>query len=500
MEVNLHNSHDSCYADSFLIFILVYHRIPFFLDNFYESAKNDIKIKQDGLPAEFFNRIFIARNLQQTEAYYIAELRQLLGNMQTHLAQKTRTCTDYRDKFRDILQAIWYRNKDKLQPRITNLQDTDTWNKTDLESSDLLQYLLYLFNVPPHNIYLLPESGFRYDTNELGKKIPLSQDELARMSTPNIQIPGLIYNVFATETDEIVPAIQTRDSLDYMKFIMPSTEAQNTLIYPNDNNLHLLFLTTILPNELKRTDITQDTTSTLPADIKDKYAGLINHDIVKFNKWVYDETSKAFINYIARDDLPIIFINVNRIIRHHNGTKELSPHPVDLTEYITNPVTGTKYILIGGTIHLGGHTGGHYTAYIRNPANNDFYYYNDIGSTVGRIGDYNQLLHANPDISKYGTTLIYIKEADYQIQHNASSASYDSNNNSGPPPRQIIQQQMELPRGKKKRQTRRRMRKRTIQQEQAELTRQRQEQAELARQRQYASRPDPAKINFIALD
>lgn len=420
MNIRLFNLANSCYADSALIFILIYHAVPFFSDNFYTSTKNNWTQYNDvqGLSREFYNTEFIIQDNPYTEMAYVRWLRQLLDGMKNDVQTNARAC-DNRNVFRFVLQDIWNRNKRYLQRKITNLGAVDNWINSQLEASDLFQYLIYLFNCLPNDIILKPYSGFRYDTNILGKKIELTHEALSAITTTKIQVPGLINRMFPTVKDEVPQSIQTLDSIDYTKFKMPSTEGQSTLLYPADTNLHKLMLTTILPNELKtKSKIPINVNANLNDDIRIAYAELINRDIVKFNKWTYDNDNKVFVNYVCKKDLPIIFININRIIRNQNGEKELSLSPIEMTEYITNPVTKTKYILIGGTIHSGTVSRGHYTAYIRDPEDDKYYYYNDSDSTITPVGNYTQLLQASPNISTNSTTLIYIKEADYQTQKN----------------------------------------------------------------------------------
>ena len=465
MQISLHNLANSCYADSALIFILVYHEVPFFRDNFYTSTKNNWTQYNDvqGLSDEFYNTEFNIDGAPHTEKEFVTSLRTLLDNMKSDIEQNIQACKN-RNKFRLVLQYIWARNKDILKKKITNLGAVDNWTNSQLEASDLFQYLIYLFNCLPHDIILKPYSGFRYDINNPGKKLALTHEELSKHTTDKTQIPGLINRAYATDTDEVPQSIQTLDSIDYTKFKMPSTEGQSTLLYPADTNLHKLMLTTILPNELQPNVNIQN----LTPEIQKAYSGLINRDIVKFNKWTYDDDNKVFVNYVCKKDLPIIFININRIIRHQNGNKALSLSPIEMTEYITNPVTKTKYILIGGTIHGGTVSGGHYTAYIRDPEDDKFYYYNDSGSTITQIGNYTQLLQASPNISTNSTTLIYIKEEDYTTQKNYTldqDEYYNTTNNSNSQSANSHQQPATPPQ----------------------------------HQTQRFVKPDPAKINFIQL-
>ena len=56
-------------------------------------------------------------------------------------------------------------------------------------------------------------------------------------------------------------------------------------------------------------------------------------------------------------------------------------------------------------VHQGIHTGGHYTAYLKIKGN--WYYYNDIGPSIKKIGNYRDLLSSSPSVTRHGTLHFY---------------------------------------------------------------------------------------------
>jgi len=90
--------------------------------------------------------------------------------------------------------------------------------------------------------------------------------------------------------------------------------------------------------------------------------------------------------------------------------KRASPYS---TRTISTKIIPDKTIIVGNkslslsaiVVHRGSRSGGHYTAYLK--LGQVWYYYNDLGPSIKRVGTYKNLLSYDPSPIKYGTLHFY---------------------------------------------------------------------------------------------
>ena len=90
--------------------------------------------------------------------------------------------------------------------------------------------------------------------------------------------------------------------------------------------------------------------------------------------------------------------------------KRASPYS---TRTISTKIIPDKTIIVGNkslslsaiVVHRGSRSGGHYTAYLK--LGQVWYYYNDMGPSINKVGSYEKLLSYDPSPVKYGTLYFY---------------------------------------------------------------------------------------------
>lgn len=114
----------------------------------------------------------------------------------------------------------------------------------------------------------------------------------------------------------------------------------------------------------------------------------------------YYKGHKRVFNIITIVDTPYLIFNLYR--NDPNGMNKIQ------TEIIpSEQILLSKHVLSLSSIvvHQGIHTGGHYTAYLKIKGN--WYYYNDIGPSIKKIGNYRDLLSSSPSVTRHGTLHFY---------------------------------------------------------------------------------------------
>lgn len=114
----------------------------------------------------------------------------------------------------------------------------------------------------------------------------------------------------------------------------------------------------------------------------------------------YYKGHKRVFNIITLVDTPYLIFNLYR--NNPIGMNKIQ------TEIIpSEQILLSKHVLSLSSIvvHQGIHTGGHYTAYLKIKGN--WYYYNDIGPSIKKIGNYRDLLSSSPSVTRHGTLHFY---------------------------------------------------------------------------------------------
>ena len=114
----------------------------------------------------------------------------------------------------------------------------------------------------------------------------------------------------------------------------------------------------------------------------------------------YYKGHKRVFNIITIVDTPYLIFNLYR--NDPNGMNKIQ------TEIIpSEQILLSKHVLSLSSIvvHQGIHTGGHYTAYLK--IKGSWYYYNDIGPSIKKIGNYRDLLSSSPSVTRHGTLHFY---------------------------------------------------------------------------------------------
>jgi hypothetical protein len=382
--------------DSLFIFILLYKNTPFF-SNFYtkidlennknipDSLKNnkDIKIAVASIP-QYFNDLYnnICKNSNSSNvAACRLNIRKNLNFIGGILANNTNMQAGSKKRRK--------KTKTPITSKVGNIGNyvknfARDWLNDQQDSSELLEFLMYIYNI---------NTNITYDINKCYE-----------------------YNYKDKEYSVITEKIYT----DRINKLSPSHRADyiaNKLTY---------HVTTYAEQNLKLfdTDILDpigNGNNTPPTVIK-----TYNNALIVFNKWdVINLTHKMsnkiepdddyiVVNYKINNPLPIFIIQINRLLVTNNDT-QFNDAKINIPLHITNPDNKShKYILIGGTIHYGGSKGGHYTAYILNPATNTYFYYDNNGGNWVEIGLYDKLI--TTDFSTRCTLIFYILESDYITQ------------------------------------------------------------------------------------
>ena len=100
-------------------------------------------------------------------------------------------------------------------------------------------------------------------------------------------------------------------------------------------------------------------------------------------------------------DAPYLVINLQRNNPYGNDkikTKVIPSKEISLS-------SGRRLSLSAVVIHMGSRSGGHYTACLK--IGETWYYYNDLGPSINKIGTYRELLSHDPSVLKYATLYFY---------------------------------------------------------------------------------------------
>ena len=109
---------------------------------------------------------------------------------------------------------------------------------------------------------------------------------------------------------------------------------------------------------------------------------------------------KRLITVVTLIDTPYLIINLQRNNPVGDDTIKTKIMPSN------SIIVGENILSLSAiVIHRGDRSGGHYTAYLK--INDEWYYYNDMGPSIVKVGSYNKLLSSNPSPMKYGTLYFY---------------------------------------------------------------------------------------------
>jgi ubiquitin C-terminal hydrolase/serine/threonine protein kinase len=109
---------------------------------------------------------------------------------------------------------------------------------------------------------------------------------------------------------------------------------------------------------------------------------------------------KRLITVVTLVDAPYLIINLQRNNPVGDDTIKTKIMPSN------SIIVGENILSLSAiVIHRGDRSGGHYTAYLK--INDEWYYYNDMGPSIVKVGSYNKLLSSNPSPMKYGTLYFY---------------------------------------------------------------------------------------------
>ena len=349
---------NSCYIDSLFIFILLYKDTPFFA-KFYKDIHHN---KHAG----------IADNAKQIPRYF----NDLYNNVCIGTATTTSVC---RTNIRQTLNEIGKLFKKKPQ---TKRFERD-WLSSQQDSSELLEFLMYIYDINTimaynrNNCYEYKNTNITYEqmnnANCTKKFATLSENHLADYVNDKFS-----YHI-------TIDADDTTDFYSNQIYTIDNMEGKplSSLKFPD---ALIIFNRWNVINLTNRKNYQRDT---------DKF---------------------ILVNYKIKSPPPIFIIQINRLFINEKNHKEFNNNFINMPEYIVNPNNNTnKYILVGGTVHSGGAHGGHYTAYILNPATDTYFFYDDMG-TLEPVGNYEKLTSHNNKFKNYCTLLFYILESDYNTQ------------------------------------------------------------------------------------
>lgn len=371
---------NSCYMDSLFIFILLYKNTPFF-SKFY--TKIDVNNNKN-IPNSLKNNKAI-QNAAVTIPHYFTELyNNICKNSNNSTVAVCRL--DIRNELNTIGSMLVHNSNEK--GRIGKKTFKQDWLKGQQDSSELLEFLMYIYNI---------NTNINYDINKYYKYY--NRDK------KYIEIKEINY------TDSIKHLSQAHRN-DYIGYKF---------------DYHI---TTYVEENLKI--ISNKILDPVKTNISPLHVNTIGDALIVFNKVnlinlthrkAEEQENDNFIlvTYKIKDPLPIFIIQINRLLITNSNNFQgnyanFNDTIINIPEYFSNPDNALyKYILIGGTVHNGGANGGHYTAYILNPTTGTYFYYNNSGGQWNEIGSYANLI-STADFNRQCTLLFYILESDYIIE------------------------------------------------------------------------------------
>ena len=402
---NIINESNSCYLDSFLIFMVIYRNTAFFRQ-FYEMPVN--------------SDIFTGKYKIYAEQLYNA-IKKLYAELDKYSPNNT-TCSNYRNIIRTTIGLIVPKLNDKFGSKQTTLNPdslakypTD-WRSGQQDPVDLLSILTNIFGVDTSGLEIYHSYGFKYVAGKYNK-VDNINPELETIRTSNASL----YNSYVSKAEQYVYTLNFNTNTQQPE--MPIFA--ESIIEP--------------PKELTLDGLKDMLISGIGLPGNNSLVRFSGCDIINKQYYPYKEIkgngnvtllentisfdNMLFANWCVGKTAPIYIINVNRVVKADSTIQNFINTQIDIPETLINTCMepDTIYRFVGAIVHAGFKAGtktqGHYTAFILNPGDNKYYFYNDGGKEIlTEVGDFNAVLDYIPTgdmtapIRTNCTTLFYLPE------------------------------------------------------------------------------------------
>ena len=484
------NGGNSCYLDSFLIFMVIYRNTEFF-GQFYEIPNN--------------SDIFTGRY-----ADYASILNKAIIGLYTELLNSNpdkTVCGHNRNGIRSTIGLIVNKLNITHKPKYPV-----DWISGQQDPVDFLSILTTIFRVNTNNLNIIHDYGFKYKAGKIVRIYNIEQElkELKELqpelynsyvSTAESYMYTFTFNNHNKQPDSVIFAESGQKPpeelpLDDLKTMLVSgigLPGNNSLIKFSGcdiiNKKYTPYLHTtesgervIIDKLIQLNDKlfaychgNENISSVITFKEYQKLFPKLKLDTMKDVKNIYNilegakvcETGDGrytmnigrlqctialstpvefenmiFAEWCVIENAPIYIINVNRVVQTINNTvKEFINTEIDIPEILINKCMepNVNYKFIGAIVHAGFKEGtethGHYTAFILNPTNNQYYFYNDLGTDkLTEVGDFKMVLDYTPNdpmtanIRTNCTTLFYLPEE--EIKQLANKETYTTNTKS----------------------------------------------------------------------